>query len=377
VYYILLTTCLLGVLYLGYSIVSTYLWRSGISNTSEVATLRRLSIIILARDEEDHIERALKSIQACEYPKELYEVILMDDHSTDQTVQKAKQLSDPQLRILHLQDYNLDRFGQAYKKAGLYYAVREARHPFILQIDADCTCRPGWMQTMQGSFESADVVIGPIDISSKKSNLLHLWQTYESMGTMISTYVGQRLDLWYSGASANMGYHKDVFNAYIKDHDLTLASGDDVFMIQDAVSKDRKVSFAFDRRAIINTQPLNAVKPLFAQRLRWASKTKYYKANGLKLFMGVMAAFHGLLVVSIVIGLITLGSNSAYLLLLALGCKWMGDWLILGRGLPFFGRRYRLLLSPIMSTAHTLYVTVIGVFGLRSTKYSWKGRQVR
>src|SRR5689334_19960184 len=44
-----------------------------------------ISVIISARNEEKNINALLQSLQDQQYPKELYEVIIINDHSTDTT----------------------------------------------------------------------------------------------------------------------------------------------------------------------------------------------------------------------------------------------------------------------------------------------------
>ncbi len=50
-----------------------------------------ISVIIAARNEENNIQELLQSLHAQQYPKELYEVIIIDDHSTDNTWQLLQQ----------------------------------------------------------------------------------------------------------------------------------------------------------------------------------------------------------------------------------------------------------------------------------------------
>jgi len=377
VYYVLSFCFLLGILYVLYAVITAYLWQKEDDVIDSSTAPTALTVVILARDEESFIKEALNSIRACHYPQDLYEVILMDDHSTDRTVEIAQSMQWPQLKILELSDFDLSQWGHTYKKAGLYYAIQHARHTHILQMDADCTCASSWMMDMQRHLQSAKIAIGPIDISDQSKGFLETWQTYESIGTMVSTYVGHELDLWSSGASANMGYHKDVYQQYITNHDLQLASGDDIFMIQDAKSKQQKISYVKSEGALVTTAPVKSLKDLYRQRLRWASKTSSYDSMGLKVFMASMALFHVLLVIGLVYFLITLGTKWSGLILGSLLLKWLGDMIIIKPSASFFGHGYNLLLSPLMSLSHTVYVCMISILATFKKNYEWKGRQVR
>lgn len=369
-------TFLLGSLYVIYAGIAAYLWQKKSDKIHHTKSLLPLSIVILARNEANNIKQALEAIRSCDYPDDLYEVILMDDHSTDQTIQVARSLNWPQLAILRLEDFDLSDWGHAYKKAGLYYAIQYVRHSYILQMDADCTCLPSWMSEMQAHLHTAKMAIGPIDISDQSRGLLETWQTYESIGTMVSTYVGYQLDLWSSGASANMGYHKDVYDQYIAGHDPQLASGDDIFMIQDAKKRKHKIAYVKSAGALVRTPPVTSLMDLYRQRLRWASKTSSYTSHGLRVFMGAMALFHILLIVAVSYHLISLDTKWSGLVLGAVVFKWLGDMIILWPSAPFFGHVYHILLSPFMSVGHTIYVSLISILATVKKDYVWKGRQV-
>jgi cellulose synthase/poly-beta-1,6-N-acetylglucosamine synthase-like glycosyltransferase len=64
----------------------------------------RFSIIIPARNEEESIGRCLSSLFSQDYPAELFQVIVVDDHSTDGTASVVSRLKDnhPNLALIRL-----------------------------------------------------------------------------------------------------------------------------------------------------------------------------------------------------------------------------------------------------------------------------------
>src|SRR5438105_15268643 len=59
-----------------------------------------ISVIIAVRNEEKNIQPLLDSLYAQNYPKELYEVIVVDDHSTDNTWSLLQQVHYENLQLV-------------------------------------------------------------------------------------------------------------------------------------------------------------------------------------------------------------------------------------------------------------------------------------
>ncbi|HOH47560.1 MAG TPA: glycosyltransferase, partial [Candidatus Cloacimonadota bacterium] len=48
-----------------------------------MASLQSISVIIAARNEAENLPRLLGSLAALDYPRDLFEIVLVSDHSTD------------------------------------------------------------------------------------------------------------------------------------------------------------------------------------------------------------------------------------------------------------------------------------------------------
>ena len=81
------------------------------------------SIIIPARNESANIEKCIQSILAQPYP--LYEILVVDDHSTDDTPLLVKQFAEeyPQIQLIHLKDYLGGESTNSYKKKAIEIAT--------------------------------------------------------------------------------------------------------------------------------------------------------------------------------------------------------------------------------------------------------------
>ncbi|WP_417911176.1 glycosyltransferase [Candidatus Electronema sp. PJ] len=98
-----------------------------------------VSVIIPALNEEKHIETALASVLAVNYPR--LEVIVLDDRSTDATPGILDRMAAqyPQLRVIHISELPPGWLG---KNHALHLGAEQARGEFLLFTDADVQMAP-------------------------------------------------------------------------------------------------------------------------------------------------------------------------------------------------------------------------------------------
>jgi cellulose synthase/poly-beta-1,6-N-acetylglucosamine synthase-like glycosyltransferase len=80
-------------------------WRMKKQEYAETNDLPFVSIIIPVRNESENIQACLKAALAQQYPKNRFEVILIDDYSTDPTLRLAREFTDSNLLVLDLMQY--------------------------------------------------------------------------------------------------------------------------------------------------------------------------------------------------------------------------------------------------------------------------------
>ena len=105
--WIYLSICV--VLTLFYAVIMTiYLhhWK----NTEEFTTTTNtnfpsISIVIPVRNEEVHIEQLIKDLLAQDYPAHLIEIIVVDDHSEDQTPDIVRKFQNERVHLISLDQY--------------------------------------------------------------------------------------------------------------------------------------------------------------------------------------------------------------------------------------------------------------------------------
>ncbi len=108
-----------------------------------------ISICVPARNEERNIRTCVASVLAQDYPD--FEVIVLDDRSTDNTSEILRQLSrqNEKLQVIHGSDLPA---GWAGKPHALFQAASAARGDWLCFVDADTFLSP---QTLSSSYVKA------------------------------------------------------------------------------------------------------------------------------------------------------------------------------------------------------------------------------
>jgi len=123
---------------------------------------KTFSLIVISHNEERMLMPLLESLDKLIYNKELYEIILVDDNSTDKTwdIISTYAKSAPNITALKPNPKYHDYLG---KKAGLQSALDLAKHEILLFTDADATVPPNWISSLNTYFTpKTGMVIGYI-----------------------------------------------------------------------------------------------------------------------------------------------------------------------------------------------------------------------
>jgi cellulose synthase/poly-beta-1,6-N-acetylglucosamine synthase-like glycosyltransferase len=220
-----------------------------------------VSIVVPAYNEAAGIEQAVRSLASSDYPE--FEVVVVDDGSTDGTGDLVDRLGLPRVRVI--------REPNRGKAEALNTAVVAARHELIAAVDADTVFEPGTLAALVRPF--ADPGVGAVAGNTKVGNrrsLLGLWQhldyvtgfnldrrLYDVLGCM-PTVPGAVGAFRKSALLEFGGFSSDTL---AEDTDVTIALG----------RRGWKVVYAVDARAFTETP--GSLGGLWRQRYRWSFGT--------------------------------------------------------------------------------------------------------
>lgn len=334
----------------------------------------RVSVVLPARNEAANIIACLQSIVSGTYPADLLEILVVDDHSEDDTAARVREFavqSPVSIRLLALSDTGV--FG---KKKAIEQAVAAARGTLLATTDADCVAPPDWLRLLVSLYEThrPGAITAPVAIH-REQNLLQRFQALDLAGMMGITGGGLWLGWHTMGNGANLCYPKTQFlEARGFAGSEHLASGDDFFMLQ-KIARRAPVYFVKNPDATVLTEAPADVPAFFRQRLRWGTKSPALPDWGAKLALGLVLLHCGAIVVSI--PLVLIGLAPLWLLAVQIGLKALADYLLLREMCGFFRRRSLLGWFWPAFFLHTLYIAAIGIASLIRRQYTWKGRRMR
>lgn len=337
------------------------------------------TVIIPARNEEEQIEKCARSALAQNYPNHLYEVIVADDYSTDNTANIIQQLQKKfsNLRLLQLEKVLPDKQLNSYKKKAIELAIEMSKGDWIVTTDADCMVTKNWLQNFNNFIEQHDSVFvaAPVKFINTGS-FVSIFQCLDFMSLQGITAASVHHGFHSMCNGANLAYNKNVFYAVngFKGID-NIASGDDMLLMHKIFVRFKKqVYFLFSQDSIVQTPPMRTWKDFINQRIRWASKADKFDD---KRILAVLVFIYLFNLSFIIIPVAVFWyKNLWYYWLAMMVAKTMIELRFMFPVARFFKEEKLLWWFPVMQPFHIFYTIIAGWLG-KFGKYSWKGRVVK
>lgn len=236
------------------------------------------SIIVPFRNEENDFLDLLNSISSLNYPNILFEIVVVNDDSNDNSVLifNKWQSENPEISSKLLQNI---RKSNSPKKDAISTAIYSISNEWIMTTDADCVVNKNWLLAFDNFIQSSnfEMIIGSVTLSSKKG-FLNFFQFVDLLSLQGTTIGSFGINKPFMCNGANFAYTKKLFlKLYGFNGNDKIASGDDVFLLQKAIKLfPEKVKYLKNQDSIVITKPEKSWSKLFNQRVRWASKTVSY-----------------------------------------------------------------------------------------------------
>ena len=371
-YLVAILTILYAVLLMAYRF-----WYSKLSvfkPADNVAPTTKFSIVIPARNEAANIKACVESILAQDYPKEAFEIIVMDDFSEDDTafIVEALHHQHSNVHLFKLADYFKPHELTAFKKKAIEKAVSHAKGDWIITTDADCIVPAKWLSLYNAYIlkEQPVFVAAPV-MFIKTKGILNQFQILDFLALQGITAASVGAGKHSMSNGANLAFEKAAFIAVGGyqgvDH---IASGDDMFLMHKMKETLVKpIGYLFHPDAIVLTDAMPTWKQFIMQRIRWSSKARYYDDRSIFWVLLLVYLFNLSFLLMCLLG-------DFKSLIIALAFKTFFELFFLDPVAQFFHKKEELRYFPLYQPIHILYNIVAGLFGQIKT-YTWKGRKVK
>jgi biofilm PGA synthesis N-glycosyltransferase PgaC len=337
-----------------------------------------ISVIVPVRNEVGNIERLLDDLEKQSYSQNKYEVLIIDDQSTDETRQRVldrKERSEIHVTLVTLNNPTPQSLSS--KKAAITLGVEMARGDLIILTDGDSRVGENWLRTYAQYFDVRDLKLmaGLVFIEPDGSFFSKI-QTAE-----FASLIGSGASLFSLGFpalcnGANLAFTREVFlevEGYKGNEGII--SGDDEYLL----SKIRKyhpgkIRFLKSREAIVNTPPSKNLTDFFQQRKRWAGK---WKKPGNKTII-ILAGFIFFIHSGILTGFIwtLLGKIPLLIFVVLIFVKILLEYLLIHDIFTFANKKMNIwafLVSTILYAPYAVFFGIAANIG----GYTWKGRRYK
>lgn len=314
-----------------------------------------VSVIVACRNEEKYLPALLDNISCQYYSQDLFEVIIVNDRSSDKTVETAAGYTG--IRNLLI----LDNKGKG-KKQALRTGILAARGGLVITTDADCTVGMNWIKTIAAFYEEngPDMMICPVLIRSTPG-FFGRFQELEFMSLQGITTGTARSKNATMCNGANLVFTHEAYLHHSDNLHDEINSGDDVFFLFSLKKENKsKILWLESPDAQVTTASSSTYGSFLRQRSRWISKINAYE-DGYTIVLGIITFVANILQIAFLIGcLINPDLFTVFLTIFIL--KAVPDFLILLNTTGRYGKRGLMWWFLPSQIVYPFYVLSVMIF---------------
>ena len=234
----------------------------------------KISVIISVKNEKEKIKDLVDNLNNLTYPQSKYEIILVNDNSTDGTLEEMKMHTTGLNNFSVIDLTNTKLKG---KREALTIGIEHSQFPYILITDADCKPKKDWLGIYSAKFESdCDLLFGIAPFYQNES-LVNKISCFEQLRSSLLSFSMARLGLPFSAAARNFGFTKKAFKA-IEGYSNTkdTLSGDDDLLLREAVKRKLKICSVTEPGSFVYSETKKTFKEYLQQRARHTQTSFHY-----------------------------------------------------------------------------------------------------
>jgi cellulose synthase/poly-beta-1,6-N-acetylglucosamine synthase-like glycosyltransferase len=317
-----------------------------------------VSVVVACRNEEVNLPILLKNISEQDYPQNLFEIIIVDDNSTDSTAEVISGFESTSNII------TINNCGTG-KKPALKTGISIASGNLIITTDADCRMGKSWIRTVAAFYEKykPEMIICPVQIEFS-SGFFRMFQELEFLSlqgiTAGSAYEGNATMC----NGANLAFTRDAYLNNAGNLNFGILSGDDIFFLHNLKKQRAKILWLESTSAVIKTASSPTVRSYLKQRRRWISKSLSY-TDLYSILLGIVTFVTILLQISLLLAG-TINHSFLLVFLTIFLLKSVPDFLILQNTTRRYGRVSLMNWFLPAQAVYPFYVLLVVLYSLIS-----------
>jgi cellulose synthase/poly-beta-1,6-N-acetylglucosamine synthase-like glycosyltransferase len=230
-----------------------------------------VSVIVACRNEERTLPLLLSDIAGQTYNPDLFELIIVNDNSSDSTFEIASGFG----LIRNIKVLNSNGKG---KKKAIRTGVGASASSQIITTDADCRLGKNWLKTIV-SFQAEnkpEMIICPVKLEGVKG-FFQRFQELEFLSLQGITAGSAKAGNPVMCNGANLAFRKETYLKHAGNLHDDLVSGEDVFLLHNIKNQsDQRIMWLESPDATAVTRTSDNLSSFFKQRARWISKAGAY-----------------------------------------------------------------------------------------------------
>jgi len=226
-----------------------------------------VTIVVPCLNEEKHLRGTMESALELDYPKDKYEILIINNGSTDNTVGVAKQI------IADFPDYNIELISLDKKGKGLAMneGLRRAKGEYFICFDVDSYIDKDGLKKLLAHFDDNDNIAAVLPCMKvhKPKNLLEKVQYCEYVINMYYKWLMGLLDCVHVAPGPFSVYRTNVLRK--------IGGFDEHTITEDLEITYRLQKYHYKIKQVLDVNAYTLVprkmKPWYSQRNRWFKGT--------------------------------------------------------------------------------------------------------
>lgn len=230
-----------------------------------------VSVIVPARNEEKNIRRAIEFLDKNDYPKSNYEIIAVNDRSTDKTLEILNELQKTvvNLRVIDINEASTNPNLRG-KAGALNNGIKQAKGEIIMMTDADCESNPNWISNIVSHFDKPQVKMVTSYTNIMGERVFDKLQAVQWIYLTKMSSAGPTYNYPLGCFGTNLSMKIETYNEIGGYENIPFSVTEDYALLKEVMNRGYEVLYIQEPNATMNTHACDTFPELISQLRRWA-----------------------------------------------------------------------------------------------------------